>query len=161
MDLKQFLELFNPNPGSRYIQITDKFDGTTTALAKLLREVDGELHLVSYGEREKFDENFTTTIQYIKNLKNPFRALPREHDIVIIKNILHQHENPELLLRISYTTLANNANIIILQEKGTINIESLKELLEKFEFRSANHMDILANYDVITAKKMHMWGNGL
>lgn len=161
MDLKQFLEFFNPNPGNRYIQITDSFDETTVALEKLLNEVDGELRLVLYGEPETNETRFKTNIQYIKNMKNPFRALPREHNIVILKNILHKHENPEGLLRIAYTTLANNSNIIILQEKGSINVESLKEQLEEFEFRYASDMDILEGFDTVTAKKMHMWGNGL
>lgn len=161
MDLKQFLELFNPNPGNRYIQITDKFDETTLALERLLSEVEGELHLVSYGQPEPIDENFKTSIQYIRNLKTPFRALPREHNIVILKNILHIHENPEHLLRVAYTTLANNSNIIIMQDKGIMNLESLKEKLESFEFRYANDMDILKDFDLIIAKKMHMWGNGL
>jgi len=161
MDLKQFLELFNPNPGNRYIQITDKFDETTTALENILSKVDGELHLVCYGEPESQHDNFKTSIQYIKNMKTPFRALPREHNIVILKNILHLHDNPELLLRIAYTTLANNANIIIMQDKNTMQIEELKILLEKLEFRSANDIDILPEFDLVVAKKMHMWGNGL
>ncbi len=161
MDLKQFLELFNPNPGNRYIQITDKFDETTIALENILSKVDGELHLVCYGNPESLHDNFKTSIQYIKNVKTPFRALPREHNIVIFKNILHLHDNPELLLRIAYTTLANNANIIIMQDKNTMQIEELKELLEKFEFRSANYIDVLPEFDLVVAKKMHMWGNGL
>ena len=161
MDLKQFLELFSPNPGNRYLQVTDKFDETTTALENILNEVDGELHLVCYGEQETLHDNFKTSIQYIKNLKTPFRALPREHNNVIFKNILHLHDNPELLLRIAYTTLANNANIIIMQDKHSMQIEEMKSLLEKFEFRSANSIDLLKEFDLIIAKKMHMWGNGL
>ena len=161
MDLKQFLELFNPNPGNRYIQVVDKFDETTVAIENILNRVDGELHLVCYGEPKSQYNNFKTSIQYIENLKTPFRALPREHDIVILKNILHIHNNPELLLRISYTTLANNANLIIMQDKNTMQVEELKELLEKFEFRSANYIDVLSEFDLVVAKKMHMWGNGL
>ena len=161
MDLKQFLELFSPYPGHCYLQVADKFDATTKALENLLFQVNGKLHLVCYGEKVPLHDNFNTHIQYIQDMKTPFRALPREHDIVILKNILHLHDNPELLLRISYTTLANNANIIIMQDKNTMQVEEMKELLEKFEFRSANSIDILPEFDLIIAKKMHMWGNGL
>ena len=35
------------------------------------------------------------------------------------------------------------------------------ELLENNEFRAANFIDIFPNYDLVMAKKMHMWGNGL
>ena len=41
-----------------------------------------------------------------------------------------------------------------------LNIET-KEILEDFEFRVANYIDLVEGYDLIMAKKMHMWGNGL
>jgi len=42
-----------------------------------------------------------------------------------------------------------------------LNIEALKTKLEIMEFRSANEIDIIDGYDLVIAKKMHMWGNGL
>jgi len=42
-----------------------------------------------------------------------------------------------------------------------MNIEKTKELMEKFEFRSPNEIDILDEFDLGMTKKMHMWGNGL
>jgi hypothetical protein len=42
-----------------------------------------------------------------------------------------------------------------------MDIESTKELLEKFEFRAPNEIDVIDEYDLVMAKKMHMWGNGL
>ncbi len=163
MELKQFLELFNPLPGNHYIQVTDKIDATTLALQKLIKNVDGEFHLALYTTQKLQipNELQDTKIQYIPNLTNPFRALPRDNDIVIFKDILHKHKNPQMLLKIAYTTLANTADVIIMQEKGTMDIEATKELLEKFEFRAPNEIDILDNYDLVIAKKMHMWGNGL
>lgn len=37
----------------------------------------------------------------------------------------------------------------------------MMELLEKFEYRAANYMNIVDGYDIFMAKKLHMWGNGL
>ena len=34
-------------------------------------------------------------------------------------------------------------------------------MLEEFEFRSSNEIDVLPEYDLVMAKKLHMWGNGL
>ena len=163
MELKQFLELFNPLPGNHYIQVTDKIDETTFALQKIISEVNGEFHLALYTQEAPSipKELKETKIQIINNLSKPFRALPRDNDMVIFKNILFQHTNPQLLLRIAYTTLANTANVIIMQEKGTMDISATKEVLEKFEFRAANEIDILDEFDLVMAKKMHMWGNGL
>jgi len=163
MDLTQFLELFNPYPGNHYLQITTYVDETTDALSKMMDAVDGKLSVVIYDEDEidlstKFPQ---ANLQYIKSFKQPFRALPRTHDIVIFKDIFHLHENQKGILKIAYTTLANAADIIIMQKKGTMDIEATLTMLEEFEFRSQNYIDVLPEYDLVMAKKLHMWGNGL
>jgi len=162
-NLDQFLQLFNPLPGNHYLQVTTTPDETTHALSKILTEVDGELGLVVYDEDDvNYQEEFPDVkLQYIKDFKQPFRAIPRNHDIVVFKDFFHLHKNPKMVLKIAYTTLANTANIIIMQKKGTMDIEAIKNLLEEFEFRASNEIDVLAEYDLVIAKKMHMWGNGL
>ena len=160
MDLEQFLELFEPRPGNHYLQVTTKVDETTLALEQLMKEVDGEMR-VAYYSSSPITEKLTATVQEIQNFKIPFRALPRDNDLVVLKDILFLHQDPKLLLKISYSTLANNANIILMEKKGTMDIEKILELLEEFEFRSGNYIDILPEYDLIIAKKLHMWGNGL
>jgi hypothetical protein len=37
----------------------------------------------------------------------------------------------------------------------------MKALLEEFEFRAINDIEIFDDYNLVMAKKMHMWGNGL
>ncbi len=163
MDLTQFLELFNPYPGNHYLQITTSVDETTQALYDLVEGVDGEFSLAFYGEEDTQLETLypNAKIQYLKTLKHPFRALPRTNDIVVFKDILNTHQNPKGLLKIAYTTLANAAHIIVMEKKGEMDIEATLNLLEEFEFRSQNYIDILPEYDLVIAKKLHMWGNGL
>jgi hypothetical protein len=48
-----------------------------------------------------------------------------------------------------------------MQKKGSMDIEAMKAMLEEFEFRAPNEIDVLPEYDLVMAKKMHMWGNGL
>lgn len=163
-DLKQFLELFRPLPGSRYIQVTTHVDETTSALYELLQNAGGELRLAIYGDEsiEEIQNKYPDAkTQQITNFVHPFRALPRDNDIVILKDLFHLHQDKERLLKVAYTTLANTAEIIIMQEKGTMEINAMKELLERHEYRVANAIDVLPEYDLVMAKKMHMWGNGL
>lgn len=163
MDLTQFLELFNPYPGNHYLQITTKVDETTQALYDLVESVDGEFSLAFYSEEEQELETLypNAKIQYLKTLKHPFRALPRTNDIVVFKDILNAHQNPKGLLKIAYTTLANAAHIIVMEKKGEMDVEATLGLLEEFEFRSQNYIEVLPEYDLVMAKKLHMWGNGL
>jgi hypothetical protein len=146
--MKQFLELFNPLPGNHYLHITTASNEISKTLQEILSVVDGKLNLVLYNE-----ENLDFT--------KPFRALPRDHDIVIFQDVFQAHKYKSTILKLAYTTLANNANIIILEKKGVMDINETKEILEKHEFRSSNEIDILDGYDLVIAKKMHMWGNGL
>jgi len=130
------------------LQISTQEDEITKELKRLLDAVDGKLNLALFNKQNL-------------NFSQAFRASPRDHDKVIIQDVLSRHENPKMILKLAYQTLANSANIIILEKKGTTDIASTKALLEELEFRSANEIDILENYDLIMAKKMHMWGNGL
>jgi len=163
MDLKQFLELFTPYPGNQYLQITDKVDETTDALYKLMQSVDGTLNLVLYASDDKdISKRYPeANIQYIDTLTKPFRALPRTNDIVIFKDIFSKHKNQKGILKIAYTTLANAAEIVIMEKKDTTDTQATLDILEEFEFRSQNKIDILDEYDLVMAKKLHMWGNGL
>ena len=140
------------------MQVTTIADDTTIALSNLLDGV-GEFSLVLYGEEN--DTLDFQNIKYVKSVKEPFRAMPRSNDMIILKDILSLHENQDMLLKISYSSLANTADIIIMEKKGVMDIEAIKEKLEEFEFRASNEIDIVDGYDLVMAKKMHMWGNGL
>jgi len=163
MDLKQFLELFNPLPGNHYLLVTDIIDEIAFSLYELMKTVDGELRIALYEEHPSTlqDSLNAVKLQSIQNTAQPFRALPRDNDIVIFKDIQNLHKNFELLLKIAYTTLANTADIIVMQKSGSMDVEATKELLEHYEFRAPNAIDLLKEYDLVMAKKMHMWGAGL
>ena len=114
----------------------------------MMDSVDGRLNTAFYNE-----ENL--------QFNQPFRAMPRDNDIVVLKDVFYAHENQDMLLKLSYLTLANTGDIIIMEKKGVMDIKEIKMKLEEFEFRAPNEIDIVDGYDLVMAKKMHMWGNGL
>lgn len=148
LNLDKFKQLFNPLPGNHYLHVSTCSDEITTLFQDMMDRVDGELNTAFYN-----DESLL--------LNQPFRAKPRDHDMVVIKDVFSIHENQGMLLKLSYLTLANTAHIIILEKKGILDIDALKQKLEEFEFRAPNEIDIVDGYDLVMAKKMHMWGNGL
>ena len=163
MEVKQFLELFTPYPGSCYLEVSQDSSEITTALYDLLEQSQSTLDLVFYeNEKKEHKQRFINSkIQYIDSFEKPFRALPRSVDIVILRDILHYHKKQDVILKTAYRALANTADIIIMEKKGVMNIAAMCELLEQYEFRASNSIDIFAEYDLVMAKKMHMWGNGL
>ncbi len=163
MDVNQFLELFNPLPGSHYLQVTTSPDETSKALNDMIKSVDGEfsMHIFTDEDIDYSAQYPDVNIKCINNFKELFRALPRSNDIVVIKDVFDKHQNKDKLLKVTYASLANTAEIVIIEKKGVMDVEKIKQTLEEYEFRAANNIDILDGYDLVIAKKMHMWGNGL
>lgn len=162
-DYSQFLELIQPQPGFKVLDITAHSDALTEAILEHLEPFPKHrLAVAMYpGEHRVFAEDEHIRIQNIPNFGAPFRALPRDNDVVIIRDVLHQHTMSQRVLKAIYTTLANTGDIIIITKKGMVDVEEQKRMLEENEFRAPNTIDILEGYDLVMAKKMHMWGNGL
>ncbi len=159
----QFLELIKPQPGFKVLDITSHADDLTEAVRTHLEAYPRyRLGLALYpGEHQRFEPSDALKIQNIPNYGAPFRALPRDNDIVIIRDVLHQHSQAERILKAIYTTLANTGDIIVVTKDENADIEAQKEMLERLEFRAPNSIEILDGYTIVMAKKMHMWGNGL
>jgi len=163
--LETLLELFSPQPGYKILDITAHTDVLSAALLHRLSGVNGRLSLAQYpGEHAALagEEGATLQLQRVPDYTKPFRALPRENDIVFIRDVLQRHAQPERLLKAIYTTLANAAEVIIVTQKGEADTHAQLAMLEKADFRAGNVIEGLAEgITVVMGKKMHMWGNGL
>ncbi len=156
--MEQFLELFHPNPGNSYLLVTSNIDEVADALHATITAVEGNFSIALYGQGDFAGAK----VEQIDALHKPFRALPRDNDRVIFKDILTRHASANMLLKLAYKTLANAAEVIIVEKAGELDETATKELLEANEFRAPNKIEgLLEGYDVFTARKMHMWGNGL
>jgi vesicle coat complex subunit len=150
-------ELINPLPGYKLLHVSACHDSLIDILLEMMQGVDGRLNLAFYNQ----EGHSSPKQQYIKNYSGVFRALPRDHDTVILHQVFLAHENKEALLKAVYETLANAAYIIIIEPKGEMDLLHVKDLLIEHEFRAPNEIELLEGYDLVMAKKMHMWGNGL
>ncbi|ABB45210.1 hypothetical protein Suden_1936 [Sulfurimonas denitrificans DSM 1251] len=161
VDLEHFRAIFKPLPGNHYLEVSTTTDEITKLFSDMMQGVGGEFNLALYGKNKQNLHAINARVQYIDDFKAPFRALPRDHDAVLLKDIFHLHQNQEMMLKLSYLTLANTANIIIMEKKGILDIDKVVKQLEDFEFRAPNTIEAVERYDLLIAKKMHMWGNGL
>ena len=163
--METFLALFQPQPGYKILDITAHSDALSSLLVRTLAPVGGRLDLVRYpGEHMSVTaaEGMTLQVQEIADFEKPFRALPRDNDIVFIRDVLHRHRYPERVLKAIYTTLANAAEVVIVTSLENADTDGQLALLEAVDFRAGNSIDgMIEGMSVVTAKKMHMWGNGL
>lgn len=162
-EIEEFLELITPQPGFKVLDVTTHVDDLTQSIAdKLEPFVSSRLAIARYeGEHQKILSKTALKIDDISSFSQPFRALPRDNDIVVIRDVLHQHQFAERILKVIYTTLANTGNVIIMTKKGEANTQEQLDMLERAEYRAGNIINIFKEYDLLMAKKMHMWGNGL
>ncbi len=157
-----FLELFHPQPGYKVLEVTTHADGLTKVLVDFMVPYEGRLALAMYpGEHQVMEASEHLKAHEVPDFNRPFRALPRDNDIVVLDDILHRHAFPERILKACYTTLANTGEVIIMAPKGEMDVERVLADLEKMEYRAGNQIDIFKDRDLVMAKKMHMWGNGL
>ena len=155
-------ELINPLPGYSILHVTSHVDEIATTLSHILERAGGRLNIALYGDDDKnLSIRDNVKIQYLNDFDTIFRALSRDHDIVIFHNIFSRHSDKDKMLKNAYMTLANAGEIIIIEKKGVMDTQMIKDYLEKYEFRAQNEIELLEGYDLVMAKKLHMWGNGL
>ncbi len=163
--MEKLCELFTTQPGYKILDITAHADGISEMLAAALASVGGRLALAEYpGAHRTFavPEGVSLQRQCIDDYARPFRALPRDNDIVFVRDVLHRHAQPERLLRAVYTTLANAAEIVVVTRADDADTSAQLAMLEAADFRAGNVIEgIVEGSVVVMAKKMHMWGRGL
>ena len=157
----EFLELIHLTPATRVLEISSHADDLSFELAKHLETVGGEFHLQLYPGEHTIPQVGNVKSGDVKDFSSPFRAIAREYSAIILRDILDVHKFPDRIVKATYKSLLNATELIIVQKKGSMSIDEMKEFLDSNEFRAANEIDIFEDYHVVVGKKMHMWGNGL
>jgi hypothetical protein len=156
-------QLLHPTPNTKIMVATSHLDAMSEELTSFLAPYGGLVDLSLFpGEHQDFSDLGIHKVHVIKDYKSPAFGIPRDYASVIVQDVLHLHESPLKFLQLIYRTLLNATEIIIVQKKEAMSTNEIEALLEQSEFRAANTIfDLLDGYDVIVAKKMHMWGAGL
>lgn len=142
---------------------TSHADGLIDEVCTYLEPFNATVDLSLYpGEHSPHLSPQLSKVDTIKDFNSPIRSATRDYETILLQDVLHLHSLPLKLLQLVYRSLENSAEIIIVQKCGVMETSEVEALLEKSEFRAANTIrDLIEGCDVIVAKKMHMWGNGL
>lgn len=115
----------------------------------------------SLEEIASSNEGKVTSIDFTSEASPSLRLSAREYEYIVLSDILFSSSNKEKILKTIYRALENSAEIIILEKKENNNLDEIKELLDHTSFIAINNIDLFKDYNLITAKKLHMWGAGL
>lgn len=161
--MSSFCDLFQTSPQMKILIATSHADGMIDEVCTYLEPFNATIDLSLYpGEHSQHLSPHLSKVDTIKDFNSPIRSATRDYETIILQDILHLHSHPLKLLQLVYRSLENSAEVIIVQKCGVMETSEVEALLEKSEFRAANTIrDLIKECDVIVAKKMHMWGNGL
>lgn len=161
--MSSFCDLFQTSPQMKILLATSHSDTLTEEICTYLEPFNATVDLSLYpGEHTEHSSSVIGKCDIIKDFNSPIRSATRDYETIVLQDILHLHSLPLKLLQLIYRSLENSAEVIIVQTKGAMETSDIEALLEKAEFRAANTIsDLIVGNDVIVAKKMHMWGNGL
>lgn len=161
--MSSFCDLFQTSPQMKILVATSHSDSLIEEICTYLEPFNATVDLSLYpGEHLEYSSAVIGKVDTIKDFNSPIRSATRDYETIILQDVLHLHGLPLKLLQLVYRSLENSAEVIIVQKCGAMETSEVEALLEKSEFRAANTIrDLIAGYDVIVAKKMHMWGNGL
>lgn len=144
-ELNLFKGLFQPFQNISILHITNGIGFLDPVIEETVNSLEGKIELIKFTDEKSAR----------------LRASARDYEYIILSNILSFCPNKDKIIKIMYKALENSANIIILEEKSNENLEEIKTLLDKTAFVAINDIDLFEEYNLITAKKLHMWGSGL
>lgn len=144
-ELNLFKGLFQPFQNISILHISNGIDFLDPVIEETVASLEGNIELIQFTDEKSAR----------------LRASARDYEYIILSNILSFCPNRDKIIKIMYKALENSANIIILEKKSNENLEELKILLDKTSFVAINNIDLFEDYNLITAKKLHMWGSGL
>lgn len=144
-ELTLFKDLFQPFSNLAVLHINNKVDFLNSTIEEVVDSLEGKLDF----------------IQFVDEKSARLKPSAREYEYIVLADILSHCPNKDKILKLMYKALENSANIIILEKKSNKNLDEIKELLDEISFVAINNIDLFEEYNLITAKKLHMWGSGL
>lgn len=145
-ELELFKELFQETPNLAVLHISNNCDIVSKSIEEVVSSSDGHLKYIDLQT-----EDITK-----------FKPNAREYEYVILSNIGKTLDDKKKFFAFIYRSIENSGNIIILEDKTNVQeLDNLKALLENSQFVAVNDIELFDKYFLVTAKKMHMWGNGL
>ncbi len=144
-ELNLFKELFAKFPNISILHINNGVNFLNSTVEEVVQKLGGKLKYIDFIDEKSAKLNSSA----------------RDFEYIILSDILSHCPNRDKIIKIMYKALENSANIIILEKKVNQNLNEIKELLDKSSFVAINNIELFKEYNLITAKKLHMWGSGL
>jgi len=140
-ELEEFSSLFDLTPNIPILNINTTNKEISNTLETLVKPFNGNItNIQSTNERE---------------LKAKIKRAA--YDYGIIYNSILNADNKETLMELINIGIRDSGYIIVIEDKEK-DYNKIYPLLEEFDYGAIGSIDIFKNYNLIMAKKVHMWG---
>ena len=140
-ELEEFSSLFDLTPNIPILNINTTNKDISNTLENLIKPFNGHVtNIQSTNERE---------------LKAKIKRAA--YDYGIIYNSILNADNKETLMELINIGIRDSGYIIVIEDKEKDD-NKIYALLEEFDYGAIGSIDIFKNYNLIMAKKVHMWG---
>ncbi len=141
-ELEEFGSLFNLTPSVNILHYIEVSNEITQKLESIV---------LPFGGKVKTIENNPPL--------NHLRKEAKHHgfDYAIVSCSIVDHDDQNNFMNLISKSLRDSGYMIILEKKEK-TLNSVYELLEKYDYGAVNSINIFEEYNLIMAKKLHMWG---
>jgi len=143
-EFELFRSLFEDSPNIAILNINNNCDDIANELRDITNNTNGEFVLKQFSDIDL----------------NRFKLKNRNFEYAIISNCLNDIQNQDRFITGVYHSLENSAFIILIEPKQSSDISAMIDLLDRNNFRAVNDINIFDKYNLVMAKKLHMWGAG-
>jgi hypothetical protein len=148
-------------PSLDIFHLTQKCEGLCDELSNLAKSQNYQYHL-SISDIKYFEyisQNTELKPQKFDFNKNRYNKHAQLYDYVFIQIDLQKIENIDIFYKKLYAISKNAGKVIFIIENNQ-NIQELEEILIKHNYVAVNPItDTFSNFQILSAQKMHGWGN--
>ncbi len=165
-ELELLLSIIPNHPLTQLFHINDDNINLSNDLNNFVKANKFEYDITTTDEN--FIEELKTNIQNISDKTTIHKLDLKQHrynrhskiyDFAFITMNLKEIKDLGLFFKKLHSIIKNSGYLLLFVEKNQENMPEILQLLEDKLYVAINKIDISSKYEVISAKKMHGWGN--
>ncbi len=165
-ELELLLSIIPNHPLTQLFHINDYNISLSNDLNDFVKKNEFEYDITTTNE--DFLEELNNKIENISNKTTIHKLDLKQHrynrhskiyDFVFVTMDIDKIEDLGLFFKKLHSIIKNSGYLLLFIEKNQNNLPKILQLLEDKLYVAINTIDISTKYEVISAKKMHGWGN--
>ncbi len=165
-ELESLLAIIPNHPMTQLFHVNNNSIYLAQELNNFAKIKEFEYDIVSTNEKfiEELNESIEnraekTTIHKLKIEQHRYNRHSKMYDFAFVTIDINQIEELGIFLKKLHTIIKNGGYLLLFLDKDEKNMLNILQLLEDKLYVAINTIEISDKYQIISAKKMHGWGD--